>query len=135
MTEKITKKMNVLMIEDNPADAFLTREILADSERISYAVSTVTTAADALAFLYGMNGYENSTQPDLILLDLNLPKMHGFEFLTEIRRDKNLTDLQVVVLTTSEVGRDMERAKELGVKGYIIKPIDLDEFESVVLTR
>lgn len=135
MTEEITKRMNILMVEDNPADAFLTSEILAESERISYVVTTVKNAAEALAFLHRMNGYEHSIQPDLILLDLNLPKMHGFEFLAEIRKDKNLTDIQVVVLTTSEVGKDIDRAKELGVNGYLIKPIDLEEFESVVLTH
>ena len=135
MTGEITKKMNILMVEDNPADAFLTSEILAESERISYTVTTVKNAAEALAFLHRMNGYQHSTQPDLILLDLNLPKMHGFEFLAEIRKDKNLTDIRVVVLTTSEVGKDIDRARELGVNGYLIKPIDLEEFESVVLTH
>jgi len=133
MTEEITKRIDILMVEDNPADAFLTSEILAESEKISYKVTTVKNAAEALAFLRGMNGYAHSAQPDLILLDLNLPKMHGFDFLAEVRKDNNLTDIPVVILTTSEFGKDVERAKELGVEGYLIKPIDLEEFEAVVL--
>ena len=135
MTGEIAKKINILMVEDNPADAFLTSEILAESERTSYHVTTVKTAFEALAFLNRMNGYQNAGRPDLILLDLNLPKMHGFDFLAEIRKDSNLTNIPVVVLTTSEIETDIDKAKELGVNGYLIKPIDLDEFESVILRR
>ena len=133
MTQQNPKKINILMVEDNPADALLTREILSESEKNSYEVNTVKNGSEALAFLHRMNGYEHAPRPDLILLDLNLPKMHGFDFLTEIRKDINLTAIPVAVLTTSEVEKDIDRAKELGVSGYLLKPIDLEKFESLVL--
>jgi len=133
MTEQIPKKINVLMVEDNPADAFLTKEILSESENAAYQITTINDAVNALAFLHKLNGFEDAPRPDLILLDLNLPKMHGLDFLARIRDDKYLTTMPVVILTTSEFGGDMERARELGVRGYLAKPIDLDEFESVIL--
>ncbi len=74
------------MVEDNAIDAFLTREILSDNEKNFYKISTVNDGLDALSFLQGINGYEQSPQPDLILLDLNLPRMHGFDLLALIKR-------------------------------------------------
>ncbi len=136
MTEKDQKKIEILMVEDNTMDAILTSEILSESEKTSYRVTTVKNAIEALSFLHRKNGYEHAPRPDLLLLDLNLPKMHGFDFLAEIRKDNNLTTLTtipVVVLTTSEFGKDIDRAKELGVNGYLIKPIDLEKFESMLL--
>jgi CheY-like chemotaxis protein len=133
MTEHIPERISILMVEDNTMDAILTSEILSESEKTCYQVLTVKTAIEALAFLHRMNGYENASQPDLILLDLNLPKMHGFDFLAEIRKENNLTDIPVVILTTSEAQKDIDRAKELGVNGYLVKPIDLEKFESLVL--
>lgn len=133
MTEKDQRKIEILMVEDNTMDAILTSEILSESEKTSYHVTTVKNAIEALTFLHRKNGYEHAPRPDLVLLDLNLPKMHGFDFLAEIRQDNNLTTIPVVVLTTSEFGKDIDRAKELGVNGYLIKPIDLEKFESMVL--
>jgi CheY-like chemotaxis protein len=121
------------MVEDNPADAFLTREILSESGNAHYQVSTVKDAVEALSFLHRISGFESSPLPDLILLDLNLPKMHGLDFLAEIRKDKRFTAVPVVVLTTSDFKNDIDKAKELGINGYLIKPIDLEEFESVFL--
>lgn len=135
MTEQIlknVKRINVLMVEDNAMDAILTTETLSESERNSYEVSTVRDGVDALAFLHGVNGYENSPQPDLIILDLNLPRMHGFDFLMEIKKERNLSSTPVIILTTSEAVEDIERAKELGADSYIVKPLDLDRFEEVL---
>ena len=123
------------MVEDNPMDVLLTTEILAESEKIAYEVSRVKNGAEALAFLHKMNGYPDAPQPDLILLDLNLPKMNGFDFLAEMRQDKDLSNIPVIVLTTSEVRTDIDRAKELGVSGYLVKPIDLEKFESILLSQ
>jgi chemotaxis family two-component system response regulator Rcp1 len=133
MTEKDQRKIEVLMVEDNTMDAILTSEILSESEKTSYRVTTVKNAVEALSFLHRQNGYEHAPRPDLVLLDLNLPKMHGFDFLAQIRQDNNLTTIPLVVLTTSEFGKDIDRAKELGVNGYLVKPIDLEKFESMVL--
>ncbi len=123
-------RIKVLMVEDNSADAFLTRETLSESAVNDYEVFTVKNANEALAFLQKSKGYENAIRPDIIVLDLSLPRMDGFEFLTEMRRDEALMNMPVIVLTTSAVRVDTEKAKKLGVISYLIKPIDLEEFES-----
>ncbi len=120
------------MVEDNSADAFLTRETLSESESNDYEVFTVKNAIDALAFLHKNKGYEDAARPDLIILDLSLPRMDGFEFLMEMRKDEGLRSIPVVILTTSAVRVDAEKARELGVITYLIKPIDLTEFESAL---
>ena len=129
------KRINIFMVEDNAADAFLTRETLSESTVNDYDVSTSRNGIEALAFLRRKKGDENAAQPDLIILDLSLPRMDGFEFLTEMRKDKELVDIPVFVLTTSAVRVDAEKARELGVISYLIKPIDLSEFESALSNR
>jgi chemotaxis family two-component system response regulator Rcp1 len=135
MSEQRQRKIDVLMVEDNTMDAVLTSEILSESERACYNVITVRNAVEALSFLHRANGYESAPLPDLVLLDLNLPRMPGLDFLAEIREDKNLTSLPVVVLTTSEFEKDIDRARKLGVSGYLVKPIDLEKFESMIAPR
>lgn len=132
MAEHGKKKIDVLIVEDNAMDAILTKEILSESERISFNIVTARNASEALSYLNRINGYENAHRPDLVLLDPNLPKMHGFDFLAEIKKNKDLTAIPVIVLTTSEFGKDIDRAKELGVNGYLVKPIDLEKFESMI---
>jgi two-component system response regulator len=133
MTEGIKKRKSVqiLMVEDNPADVFLTQEIFYESEKASYEISTAKDGIEALSYLHNMNGYGSAPQPDLILLDLNLPRMHGFDFLAEIKTDSELKIIPVCILTTSDHEADIEKAKELGAECYLIKPLDLEEFESV----
>ena len=123
------RTINILMVEDGAIDAFLTREILSDSEKNSYKISTVKDGSEALSFLQGTDGYENSPQPDVILLDLNLPRMHGFDFLALIKRVPEFKSIPVCILTTSESIEDMEKARELGADCYLIKPLDLKKFE------
>jgi two-component system, chemotaxis family, response regulator Rcp1 len=132
MTEEIEKRktVNILMVEDNPSDAFLTKEILAESEKASYEVYTLKDGIEALSHLRKMNGYGSASKPDLIMIDLNLPKMHGFDFLSRIKTDPELKTIPVCILTTSDSETDVEKSKELGVECYLIKPLDLGEFES-----
>ncbi len=132
MAEQLRKRVNVLMVEDNFMDAILTTETLSESEKGEYIISTAKDAFQALDWLRKSNGHNGTARPDLIILDLNLPKMHGLEFLSKVRKDKNFTDVPVVILTTSEDKNDMEKAKELRVSSYLLKPIDLEQFESIV---
>ena len=117
------------MVEDNQADALLTREILSETERVDYRVSTVSDGMEALSYLNRRNGHGDAPKPDLILLDINLPRMHGFDFLARIKADPELKTIPVCILTTSEAREDIEKAKELKAECYLIKPLDLEEFE------
>jgi len=128
---KKRKRVNILMVEDNYLDALLTREILSDTDRADYQVSTVKDGVEALAYLHGLNGYENAPRPDLIILDLNLPRMNGFDFLARIKEETGLKTIPVCILTTSEATEDIDKAKELQTDCYLIKPLDLKEFEEV----
>lgn len=128
---KKRKRVNILMVEDNYLDALLTREILSDTDRADYQISTVKDGVEALAYLHGLNGYENAPRPDLIILDLNLPRMNGFDFLARIKKEPELKTIPVCILTTSEAAEDIDKAKELQTDCYLIKPLDLKEFEQV----
>lgn len=125
------KRISILMVEDNAVDAFLTREILSESEHISYEISTVKDGVHALAFLRRTNGYENAARPDIILLDLNLPGIHGFDFLGRIKKEPELKEIPVCILSTSESKSDIEKAKDLNATCYLVKPLDLEEFETI----
>lgn len=128
------KRMSVLMVEDNAVDAYLTTEILSESEKTSYVVSTVRDGSEALSFLRRINSHKNAPRPDLIFLDLNLPGMHGLDFLDRIKTDPGLKGIPVCVLTTSESAEDVEKAKELNAECYLVKPLDLEKFEDTFNT-
>jgi len=128
---KKRKRVNILMVEDNYLDALLTKEILSDTDRADYQISTVKDGVEALAYIHGLNRYENSPRPDLIILDLNIPRMNGFDFLARIKKETGLNTIPVCILTTSEAREDIEKAKELDTDCYLIKPLDLKEFEEV----
>lgn len=126
---KKRKRVNILMVEDNYLDALLTTEILSETDRADYRVNTVKDGVEAIEYLHGLDGHENSPRPDLILLDLNLPRMNGFDFLARIKKETGLKTIPVCILTTSETQEDIEKAKELNTDCYLIKPLDLQEFE------
>lgn len=132
MTLQDQKKIDVLMVEDNQLDVFLTKEILSETDRADYHVNTVGDGVEALSYLHRSNGYANAPKPDLILLDLNLPRMHGFDFLTRIKADPELKTIPVCILTTSEAKEDIIKAKELNADCYLIKPLNLPEFEEAL---
>jgi len=129
MTELQQKALTVLLIEDNSADAFLTCETLKDS-MVPNVVHVVRDAAKAFGQLLGKVGGAGIHVPDLILLDLNLPVMDGFGFLAEVGKDDRLKDIPVFVLSASSARVDIEKARDLGARGYFVKPLDLDEFET-----
>jgi CheY-like chemotaxis protein len=107
----------------------LTRELLSESGRADYRITTVKDGIDGLRFIHKCDGYEKAPQPDLILLDLNLPRMNGFDFLARIKDDPSLKKIPVCILTTSETKDDIRRAKELQADCYLLKPLYLKEFE------
>ena len=122
---------NVLLVEDNADDVELTLEALKDS-RVRMAVDVVGDGLAAMAHLKGEGDYAGRPTPDLILLDLNLPRMDGREVLRAIRTDPALTDIPVVVLTTSEDEEDILKAYKLHANCYITKPVDFLQFTGIV---
>jgi len=126
-----TRPVEILLVEDNPGDVRLTQEALIEG-KVYHNLSVVGDGVDALAFLRREDGYADAPRPDLILLDLNLPRMDGHEVLAEVKADANLRRTPVIVLTTSEAEQDILTTYELHANCYITKPVDLEQFVSVV---
>lgn len=126
-----SKFIEILMVEDNPADVRLTKEAFADAKVLNN-MSVVYDGEEAMEFLCRRGMFADAPRPDLILLDLNLPKKDGREVLAEIKEDPDLRRIPVVVLTTSEDERDILGAYDLHVNAYVKKPVDLDQFMKIV---
>ena len=125
------RPVEILLVEDNPSDIYLTRETLKDSRLLNH-LSVVKDGEEAMAFLLREGEYAKATRPDLILLDLNLPKKNGLEVLAEVKTDKRLRRIPVVVLTTSSAERDILETYDLHANSYITKPVNLDQFSATV---
>lgn len=123
--------ITILLVEDNPGDVLLTKEAF-NENKIKNDLYVVGDGEEAIKFLRQENGYENSPRPDLILLDLNLPKKDGREVLHEIKNDDNLKRIPVIVLTTSKSEEDILRMYNLHANCYITKPINLENFIRVI---
>jgi CheY-like chemotaxis protein len=123
--------IEVLLVEDNPGDVRLTKEALKEG-KVQVNLSVAVDGLEAMAFLRKEDKYTDAPTPDLILLDLNLPKKDGREVLADIKEDNNLKLIPVVVLTTSDAEQDIMRTYELHVNCYITKPVDYDQFIKVV---
>jgi CheY-like chemotaxis protein len=126
-----SRSVEILLVEDNPDDVDLTVEAFKESSTQS-RLHIVEDGAQALAFLRRQGSYTGVPRPNLILLDLNLPRKSGYEVLQEIKTDPELRQIPVVVLTTSSADSDVLRSYELAANCYITKPVDLDTFLSVV---
>ncbi len=126
-----TRPIEVLLVEDNPVDAMVTREALIDG-KICNRLHIVEDGVQALDFLYRRGKYEKAPRPDLILLDLNLPRKDGREVLLEIKNNAELKFIPVVVLTTSESDSDILRSYELHANCFVTKPVELERFAQVV---
>jgi two-component system response regulator len=131
MTETNPKFIEVLLVEDNPADVRLTREALKGGKIWSH-LHVVEDGAEAMAFVQQQGRYATAPRPDLILLDLNLPKIDGREVLSRIKADENLKRIPVVILTTSQAEEDILKAYNLNANCYISKPVDFEQFRKVV---
>jgi len=127
----LCKAAEVLLVEDDPADVELTRETLVDA-KVMTSLHVVGDGLEALAFLNREGKYADAPRPDLILLDLNLPRMDGRALLAEIRADDRFRSIPVVVLTTSQAEEDIIKSYRLGANCYITKPVRLAEFARVV---
>ena len=128
-----TSPIEVLMVEDNPDDVFLTTEALTET-KLLINLHVVEDGEEALAFLRREGEYSAAPIPDLVLLDLNLPRLDGRELLEIVKNDPELRVIPVVVLTTSEADEDIVRAYTLHANCYITKPVNLDQFVRVVST-
>jgi two-component system, chemotaxis family, response regulator Rcp1 len=129
--EDILRPAKILLVEDSPTDALLAQEALRGAH-IANNIHIVEDGEEALAFLHGEGPYAHAPRPDLILLDLNLPKKGGQEVLEEIKTDPALKDIPVVVLTTSQDFGDVSKAYNLHANCYITKPVDFLQFTEVV---
>lgn len=131
MNDTSTHPFEILLLEDEPADAYLTR-IAFEEGRILTNLHHVLDGREGLDFLQKKPPYQDALRPDLILLDINMPRMNGHEFLTAIKADNDLRNIPVVVLTTSAVESDILSSYEEGAAGYISKPVDVSEFVNII---
>ena len=122
---------SILLVEDNAGDVRLTREALREAE-VAVELVAVSDGEQALAFLRSEGSHAGAARPDLILLDLNLPKKNGLEVLEEIKADPELRSTPVIMLTTSSSARDIAACYDRGVNCYVVKPLDLDDFTRLV---
>ena len=127
----VFRAIEILLVEDNPGDVRLTQEALKEN-KIRNNLHVAKDGVEAMKFLRKMNGHAGAPRPDLILLDLNLPKKDGREVLTEIKTDEKLRSIPVVILTTSDADDDVAKAYQMYANCYVRKPIDLNRFIEVV---
>jgi CheY-like chemotaxis protein len=125
--------IQILLVEDNPGDVRLTEEALKDS-KVHIRLDVVMDGVEAMAFLRRSGKYANASRPDIILLDLNLPRKDGRTVLAEIKEDELLRRIPVVILTTSDDEHDILRSYDLHANCYITKPLDLRQFATIVKT-
>ena len=125
------KPIEILLVEDNPGDVRLTMELLRES-KIRNHVDAVNDGIEAMAYLRKEAKFSGKPRPDLILLDLNMPRKDGREVLAEVKQDPDLRQIPVVILTTSSAEQDIVRSYNDHANAYITKPVDLDQFSKVV---
>src|SRR3954451_11666675 len=130
-SEQYGRPVEILLVEDNPGDVRLTREALREG-KLRNNLSVVPDGVEALTFLRRAGRYANAPRPDVILLDLNLPRMGGREVLAAIKADSQLRRIPVVILTTSNAEQDILHAYDLHANCYITKPVDFEQFITVI---
>ncbi len=128
---KPPQSVDILLIEDNPGDVRLIQEALQDGKLLN-RIATVPDGQKALAYLRKQGGYAQATRPDLILLDLNIPRKDGREVLAEIKADPHLRSIPVVIVTSSQAEEDILRSYNTHANCYVAKPVDLEKFVAVV---
>ncbi len=130
---KMSKPFEILLVEDNPGDVILTQEAFREGH-FPHRLSVAGDGEQALHFLRQEDGFRNAPRPDLILMDLNLPKKDGRELLAEVKSDPLLSQIPVIVLTMSEADQDIARAYKLHANCYLTKPIRMEDFLSMMKT-
>ncbi len=126
-----SRPVEILLVEDNPGDVRLTREAFKEAKIVNN-LHTVADGVEALAFLRREGRYASSPRPDLMLLDLNLPRKDGREVLAEVKTDPDLRRIPIVILTTSKAEEDILKTYDLHANCYIVKPVDFERFIDVV---
>ena len=126
-----TKIIDILLVEDSPADVLIAREALSEAKLLN-TIHVAEDGVEALDFLYKRGKFASAVRPDLILLDLNLPRMNGREVLAEIKADEDLKRIPVVVLTTSNAEEDILRSYDLHANCYVVKPVEFESFVKAV---
>lgn len=129
--EKHLHPIDILLVEDNPGDSRLAKEALKDT-KLKNNLFVVEDGVEAMDFLHKKGKYSQMPRPDLIILDLNLPKKDGREVLAEVKTDNDLKRIPVVILTISKAEEDIIRSYNLHANCYVTKPLDLDQFMKVV---
>lgn len=127
------RKIEILLVEDNPADVMLTEEAFEEA-RIANRLHVARDGVDALEFLHRQGRHESAPTPDVILLDVNMPRMNGLELLAVLKADPELRRIPIIMLTTSRAEQDVWRSYDLHVNAYIPKPVSVGEFFEVVRT-
>ncbi len=130
-SSNIGRAAEVLLVEDSPCDVRLTREALKEG-KVRNNLSVVSDGVEAMEFLRREGKYADAPRPDIVLLDLNMPRKDGREVLAEMKSDENLKRIPVVVLTTSEAEQDILKTYDLHANCYLTKPVDLEQFISIV---
>ncbi len=131
MLAEAVRPIEVLLVEDDEGDVLMTREAL-DEGKVLNRLNVVGDGVEAIDYLRGAGGHAGATRPDLILLDLNLPKRDGRQVLAEVKEDPDLRRIPIVVLTTSEAEEDVLRSYDLHANAYVTKPVDFDRFVEVI---
>ena len=131
VSETRRRRLGVLLVEDDPGDVLIAKEAL-HAGHVDSRLEVVPDGVEALAYLRNEGQYADAPRPDLILLDLNLPRMDGRELLAKIKTDPDLRRIPIVVLTTSKAERDVLESYDLHANCYITKPVDVDAFFAVV---
>jgi CheY-like chemotaxis protein len=128
---KCLHTIEILLLEDEAADAYLVKVALKENKVLA-RLHHVLDGREGMGFLQKTGDYSNAPRPDLILLDLNMPRMNGYEFLASVKSDERFKSIPIVVLTTSDVESDILRAYQLGAASYITKPTGMDQFISMI---
>jgi len=131
ITKTLPKYIEILLVEDSPADVLITQEAFHEA-RLLNEIHVVEDGAQAMEFLRRKGAYASAPRPDLILLDLNLPRKNGREVLAEIKADEELRSIPVIVLTTSSAEEDILRAYDLHANCYVVKPVGFENFLKAV---
>lgn len=130
-TDHDVSPINILLVEDDPGDVLMTREAL-EEHKVMNNLFVVNNGEDAVSFLTRQGDHADAPRPDLILLDLNLPRLDGREVLARIKADEELRRIPVVVLTTSQAEEDILRSYDLHANAYVAKPVDFEQFSRVI---
>jgi CheY-like chemotaxis protein len=127
----MSSMIHLLIVEDNEADAFLTKETL-EADRMLFDIAIVKDGVEAMDYLHRRPPFQKAKLPDLMLLDLNLPRLDGRGVLAEMRKTEEFRKIPVVILTSSDAETDIVRSYELGANCYVTKPVGLESFRSIV---